>query len=196
MPGSCALASHIVMIWAETPYDLKLLSHEALASEAFRAINPKGAVPALSIGDGSTLRESLAILSYIADLNPRARLGAETVVERVRLNEILAELVSEVHTSWAPVFVPERYVLDDAHQEDARTAAFARIDEQYTYLEERLGDQDWLLFGRRTVADAYLYVMCRWKEKSPTPLSKYPALQRFMDRLDTDEGVRRALLEE
>jgi glutathione S-transferase len=57
-------------------------------------------------------------------------------------------------------------------------------------------DREWLLFGRRTVADAYLYVMCRWKDKSPTPLPRYPNLNQFKRRLDIDLGVQRALDEE
>lgn len=60
-------------------------------------------------------------------------------------------------------------------------------------LDRLMAGLEWMLFGRRTVADAYLYVMCGWKDRSPTPLASYPALAAFKARLDADEGVQRGL---
>ena len=85
---------------------------------------------------------------------------------------------------------------EEANQDDAKKAAFGQLDKQYTRLDQLMQDRTWLLFGRRTVADAYLYVMCRWKDRSPTPLARYPALAAFKARLDADEGVQRAVSEE
>ena len=56
--------------------------------------------------------------------------------------------------------------------------------------------RDWALFGRRTVADTYLYVMCRWKDKTPQPIAHYPALAAFKARLDGDPAVQQAMREE
>ena len=56
--------------------------------------------------------------------------------------------------------------------------------------------REWLVLERRTVADTYLYVMCRWQDKSPTPLASYPALAVFAARLDQDPAVRQAQAEE
>ena len=203
MSGACSLASHIALIWAAAPYEIAALSHDEVGGGAFRQVNPKGAVPALVLENGAVLTESLAVLQFIADRFPDAHLGAAPgdALERARLNEALADLVSEVHKAWAPVFAPGRYVKREENQEDARQAAFAQLDRQYARLDRAMQDRaiqdrDWLLFGRRTVADAYLYVMCRWKDRTPTPLSTYPALAAFKARLDADAGVKRALAEE
>ncbi len=198
MPGACSLASHIALVWTGAPYELAVLSHAEVGGEGYRKLNPKGAVPALALDDGTVITESLAVLEYIADSYPDARLDAApgSVLERARLNEALAELVSDVHKAWAPVFAPGRYVMQEANQDDAKQAAFAQLDKQYARLDQRMQGQEWLLFGRRTVADAYLYVMCRWKDRSPTPLARYPALAAFKARLDADEEVQRALGEE
>lgn len=198
MPGACSLASHIALVWAGVPHEIVVLSHAEVGGDAYRRVNPKGAVPALVLDDGTVITESLAVLEYIADSHPDARLGAAPgdVLERARLNEALAELVSDVHKAWAPVFAPGRYVTRDDHRDDVRQAAFARLDEQYARLDRRMQNREWLLFGRRTVADAYLYVMCRWKDRSPAPLARYPALAAFKTRLDADGGVRGATGEE
>ncbi len=198
MSGACSLASHIALIWTRAPYDIAALSHDEAGGAAYRQVNSKGAVPALLLDDGTVLTESLAVLQYIADSSPEAQLGSApgSVLERARLNEALADLVSDVHKAWAPVFVPGRYVTREENQDDARQAAFVQLDQQYARLDQAMQDRQWLLFGRRTVADAYLYVMCRWKDRTPKPLASYPALAVFKTRLDADAGVQRALAEE
>ena len=46
---------------------------------------------------------------------------------------------------------------------------------------------------RRSVADAYAYVMARWSVKTPKPYSAYPHLAAFMTRMGEDEAVKRVL---
>jgi glutathione S-transferase len=198
MQGACSLASHIALIWAKAPHELQILSHADVHEKAFLEINPKGAVPVLMIDDGSVLTESLAILQFIAESFPRSHLGAPTgdPFSRAILNESLAEMVSDTHKAWAPVFVPSRFVTQPAHEEDARQAAFQQLDIQYARLDRTMHGKTWRLFDRRTVADAYLYVMCTWKDQTPTPLASFPALAAFRTRLERDPDVLRAIREE
>lgn len=200
MSGACSLASHIALLWADAEFELAIVTHEDLAGERYGKINPKRVVPALIVNDGSVLTESLAVLQYVADMHPAERLGAEGVWERARMNECLAYLVSDVHIAWSPVFVPERYVVDKANEGDARQAAFILLDKYFSQLNDTLGNTEnrgeWMLFNRRTVADAYLYVMCSWKDDTPTPLASFPALNAFKLRLDSDAGIQKALREQ
>jgi glutathione S-transferase len=198
MPGACSLASHIALLWADIPFDLVILGHEDLRGEAFLSLNPKGAVPTLVLGDGSVITESLALLEYIADQAPAVALGAapDDPMGRARLNESLAELVSDVHKAWAPVFVPDRFTITPSGEADVTQAAFAQLDLQYSRLDAVMASKQWRVLGRRTVADAYLYVMCSWKDRTPTPLSSFPNLAAFKARLGTDPAVMRALASE
>ena len=198
MPGACSLASHIALIWAGLPYEVTILGHDDVGGAAYRVINPKSAVPALVLADGTVITESLAILDFIADSAPDARLGADAgdLVGRARLNESLAELVSDVHKAWAPFFAPGRFVTSPDAEPDARSAAFGQLDKQYARLDALMAGREWRVLGHRTVADAYLYVMCSWKDMTPTPLSAFPNLAAFKARLDGDPGVMRALAEE
>jgi glutathione S-transferase len=198
MPGACSLASHIALLWADIPFDVIVLTHDEVGSAEFRQINPKGAVPTLVLDDGTVITESLAVLEYIADIAPAAHLGAppHDPVARASLNEALAELVSDVHKAWAPVFVPDRFTIKPEGEADARLAAFAQLDVQYTRLDAVMADREWRVLGHRTVADAYLYVMCGWKDRTPTPLSAFPDLATFKARLDADSAVIEALKSE
>lgn len=75
-PGSCALASHIALAESGLPYQVKKLNFAEgeQRSEAYLAINPKGRVPAL-VTDKGVVTETVAILGYIAQAAPEARLA-------------------------------------------------------------------------------------------------------------------------
>jgi glutathione S-transferase len=59
-----------------------------------------------------------------------------------------------------------------------------------------MADKQWRVLGHRTVADAYLYVMCSWKDMTPTPLSNFPALAAFAALMNADVSVKLALQHE
>lgn len=99
-------------IWSGVDYELERLDLNSVHSPAFMALNPTGSVPALMINEGSgdvVVSESLAILLYIASQTPDLRLGPADGdrLEQAKVNEILSELVSEVHKAFTPAFVPQ-----------------------------------------------------------------------------------------
>jgi len=202
LPGACSLASHIALIWSDADYEVERLSYETLHGPEFMALNPKGAVPTLTQktvgGADLVLTESLAVLLYIAAQNPAARLAADADDghEQARMNEIMSELVSEVHKAFVPTLVPDRYVTDPAAYDQVRAAAFILIEKAFRRLDGYLKGRDWLVLDRRTIADAYLHAMSRWLTKTPTPVEAFPNVARHFEKLSSDPGVRRALSEE
>jgi len=76
------------------PYELHLLSFSAgdLRTDAYRAINPRGKVPAI-VDDGFALAESAAILEYLDDAYPGAglRLFPREVRERATARRMIRE---------------------------------------------------------------------------------------------------------
>jgi glutathione S-transferase len=102
-PGACSLSPHIVA--AEAGIDLELvkvnLGTKTVAAEGdYWAINPKGSVPALELDHGEILTEGPAIVQYLADQKPEARLApANGTLARYRLQEALNYITSEIHKS-------------------------------------------------------------------------------------------------
>lgn len=75
---SCALASHIAACEAGIPVEVvevDLATKKTATGLDFLAINPKGYAPALELDNGEVLTENAAILQYLADLKPEARLA-------------------------------------------------------------------------------------------------------------------------
>lgn len=79
-PGACSLSPHIVLEELGIDYQTEkvdLATKLTESGEDFTKINPKGYVPALQLDDGEVLTEGPAIVQYLADLHPDAKLVPE-----------------------------------------------------------------------------------------------------------------------
>src|SRR4051794_9596204 len=74
--GSCSLASHIALEEAGAPYEAVRINVRAWDQRKpeYLALNPKGRVPAL-VTDEGVLTENVAILAWVAQAFPQARLA-------------------------------------------------------------------------------------------------------------------------
>lgn len=195
MPGTCALSVHIALEWAQAPYQLQMMAHGDNRKPAYLAVNPSGMVPALVFDDGRVLTQAAAILMWIVDSYPQAGLGAtsDRPLERFSLDERLSYLTSEVHVAFGPFFAPSRY-LDDADRFEALKAkSLERVSAHMSQLNDSVRVSGFALGDRRTVADAYLYVLTRWADYLPQGISPFPNLARHRDTMESDPGVLRAL---
>ncbi len=194
MSGTCAVSVHIVLEWIGEPFTVEVMARGDNRADAFLAINPSGQVPALRLGDGRVLTEAAAILTYLADRYPQAALGAGNDPDsRYELTQLMSYLTGEVHVAFKPFFMPQRF-LDDPEQFPALQAkALAVLAPMLEALEERLGASAFILHGRRSVADAYLYVLLRWADNASAGLAAYPNLRRYRDSFERDPSVQRAL---
>ena len=192
-PGTCALACWIALEWANADYEVEKVDY---ASAEYKKVNPLGMVPALDIGGSRAMTQANAILQYIADSHPAARLGAEDGPEaQFEFNETMDFLTGDFHPAYWPMFSPARYTTDKspADHNAVREAAYARIDRVMAFLDNLIGERGHVYRGKRSVADAYAYVMARWSVKTPKPYSAYPHLAAFMTRMGEDEAVKRVL---
>lgn len=159
-PGACSLASHILLHETGepfTPHRVTLAKGEHLLPD-YLAINPRGRVPALKIGD-QVVTENAAILAWLGDrcgLMPPA--GS---LDRIRALEWLAWLTSTVHIGFAQVWRGARFS-DDAGQHDAiRRSGIATIARHFAEIEARI-EGDHALAAGHSVVDANLLPFYRW----------------------------------
>ena len=190
-PGACSLAPHIVAM--EAGIDLLLekvdTKTKALASGGdYRAINPKGYVPALQLDDGEVLTEGPVIAQYLADRKPDAQLAPKAgTLERYRLQEMMGFINSEIHKSYSPLFGKD--TLPEVRAEKLQTLA-----QRYGLIEQRLADGRQFLFGDRfTAADAYLFTVTNWAGFVKMDLSAFPNLRAFQQRVAARPAVQAAM---
>ncbi|KIC35731.1 glutathione transferase GstA [Leisingera sp. ANG-M7] len=179
-PGACPMASHIALHETGRPFEIEAVDTAAGRTEGgadYRAINPKGYVPALDLEDGGILTEGPAILQYIADSHPEAGLApAAGTLARSRMQEQLNWIGTELHKAFGPLF---RDGTSEAGKNEARTAVAGKFD----LIEAQLADgREWLVEDQFSVADAYLFVVSNWANFTGIDLSRWPNLAAFVSR--------------
>lgn len=188
--GACSLSPHIALREAGLDFDLVKIDNATRTTptgENYYAINPKGSVPALQMQNGEVLTEGPAIVQYIADLAPERNLAPKAgTPERYRLQEMLNYITSEVHKTYSPLFNPDMPA-------EAKTIFRTNLGKKFTYLNECLKNQDYLLGNTFTVADGYLYNVLRWASRVDVDLNQWPALNAFFNRINQRPGVQAAL---
>ena len=189
-PGACSLSPHIVMREAGIPVELVKVDLQAKKTEQgadFRAINSKGYVPTLELPDGQRLTEGPAIVQYLADQAPTRGLApANGTVERVRLQEWLNFISTELHKQFSPLF-------DPACEGGLKARQIERLGTRLDWVSKQLGNRDYLMCGHFTVADAYLYTVLSWSRHVGIDLAKWPTLSAYSDRVAQRPHVREAL---
>ncbi|HYW76941.1 MAG TPA: glutathione S-transferase N-terminal domain-containing protein [Gammaproteobacteria bacterium] len=195
MPGACSLADHIALEWTGQSYETHKLSHDDLKKEPFLKVNPLGAVPALQLKD-RVLTQNSAILNYLADSHPDAKLSGDGTAEsRAEVNRWLGFVNADVHPAFKPLFGATAYLEDEAAIEHTKDNARQTLRGHFQLLNEHLKDRNWLA-GTRSIADPYLFVVFRWAkliESMKIDLSGLDHLERFFERMNSDAGVKRAL---
>jgi glutathione S-transferase len=156
----------------------------------FRKVNPLGLVPTLRTDDGVVLTENAAILQYVAERLPQARLSAADGLERSRLQQWLCFIGTELHKS---LFVP---LLDRKAPPEVKAYVLEKNLSRLDYLETYLKGRDYLL-DHFSVADAYLVTVINWTMATPPiELAKWPTVKTYYERLRARPSVAKAIAEE
>jgi glutathione S-transferase len=188
--GACSLASNIALREAGIPFEMSKVDKRTKRVDGveFVTINPKGYVPALRLDDGQVLTENVAVLQYIADLNPGARLAPPAgTLERYRLLEWLSFINSELHKAFTPLFSSEA-------TEETKTYARNNLAKRLAYLDGALGDNKYLAGDQFTVADAYLFTVLGWGVHVAVDIG--PKLKSYVDRVRARPHVIEAMTAE
>jgi glutathione S-transferase len=183
------MAPHAALAEIGVEYELVRIERDAAqADAAYRALNPLGVVPTLVDGD-LVLTESAAILLYLADRYPEARLAPE---DRAQFYRWLVFMTNSLQTAFLRVFYPERYGGGD---EVSRTAA-AEAQGHFEVIERNLDGRDWLVGDHRTAADLFLFMLTRWGRRLEPPAWDRPVIRAHFLRTLALPGVGRMIEEQ
>jgi glutathione S-transferase len=189
-PGSAALAPHAALAEIGVDYELAEVGFEepAAADPGYRRLNPWGRVPTLEDGD-FVLTESAAILLYLAERFPEARLLPEDARERAEAYRWLMYLTNTLQPAFMRFFYPERYGSDAAREE-------AALAEHFDWIDGELAGRTWLAGGERTVADLFLWMLVRWGRRLAPPAWERPNVRAYFLRLLERPALWRVLDEQ
>jgi len=195
-PGACSLGIHVLLEEIGASYELALvnLREGQQFSPEFRAVNPKGKVPALVIGEGRVLTEFPAIAFWLAMSFPQARLIAQDVETQARTLELIDYIVATVHMrGYTLTRLPQKFADTPEAQARVRKAGLDVVTEGLTNLAALLGEKDWFV-GDFSIADAAAFYLLNWAASQPEEIPGN--LIAFHRRMLARPAVARALQQE
>lgn len=196
-PGTCAFASHLALEYAGTPYEAKRLDfkQQQQRSPEYLRVNPKGRVPAL-VTDRGVLTETPAVLQYIAQAFPQAKLAPlDDAFLLAKVNEFNSYLCSTVHVNHAHKGRGYRWV--DAEDTVALEAMKKKVPqtmaESFGLIEEQMLKGPWVLGEQFSTSDLYLYTLTRWLEGDGVDVNRFPKVADHMRRMDAQPQAQKVV---
>ncbi len=189
-PGACSLSPHIVLREGGFDFGLEKVSLSKKTTEGganFVDVNEKGYVPALALENGEILTEGPAIVQYLADQKPESALAPRAgTMERVRLQEMLNYISTELHKQFSPLFNPKT-------PDEAKAMAREYLTKRIAFVAKKLEGKPFILGDHFTVADAYLFTVLGWSRFVSFDLSPWPSVVSYLERIGARPAVQEAL---
>lgn len=177
----------LMLKFLELPYELILkdILKGETRTEDFLSINPNGRIPALQLDDGRCLAESNAILFYLAEgtpFLPDDKFERAEVLQWMFFEQYSHEPYLAVVRFW------KNFITMTQEQEAQLPARFEGGLAALKVMEGHLQDRDWFVGDRASIADIALYPYTHMSPAGGFNLSDYPAINRWMERIQTLPG--------
>lgn len=194
--GSCSLAPHIALEEAGAHYEAvrtNLRGGQQLTPE-YRAINPKGRVPAL-ITDQGVLTENVAILAWIAQAYPEANLAPTDPWAFAQAQAFNSYLASTVHVAHAHKMRGYRWADDESSYQDMRRKVPQTMGDAFQLIEDELFQGPFVLGHTFSICDAYLFTLADWLEGDGVDPGRFPKVHAHRERIRARPAVGKVLAE-
>jgi glutathione S-transferase len=196
-PGSCALASHIALEESGVAYAAELVSlkDSQQTKPAYLAINPKGRVPAL-VTDRGVLTENPAILTFVAQSAPQAKLLPEDPFAYAQAQSFNSYLCSTVHINHAHKMRGSRWATEESSFADMKRKVPDSMAASFGMIEREMLRGPWVMGDQYTVCDGYLFTLGLWLEGDGVDLAKLPKVAAHRKRMQERPAVAKVLADE
>ncbi len=194
-PDTCALASHIALEDAGAEYRLRRIDfeNEEQRGPDYLAINPKGRVPAL-VATRGVLTETPAMLAYVAQLYPAARLAPlDDPFAFGQLQAFNSYVCSTLHVAHAHRMRGDRWVDEPKAIAAMRRKVPDSVSACYAYIEEQAFVGPFVMGESYTIADPYLFTVAQWIEADGVDPAQFPKVAAHREMMRQRKSVQTAL---
>ena len=150
------------------------------------AVNPMRQIPALILPDGETITESAAILIWLADAYPAARLGPSIDdPRRAQFLRWMSFIPASIYSMFWVRDEPSRLVGDDTTaQAELERRTLERIAECWRIMDSQIAPGRFLLGDELSVLDLYVAVASRWTPRRQRFYAEAPRMADVVRRVD------------
>lgn len=195
-PGTCSRVSLNALEELQIPFEGRPVDifTGAQRRPEYLAINPKGKVPTLLIGD-AVLTETPAILLWLAEAYPGAKLiPGDDVLARAQAFAGIAWCSNTVHPLVRTVLMPQRMTTGDP--DPVRAAALAQLTAELDLMQQRLTEAAWWCGDDWSIVDVYLAWITGMCLAAKVDMNAYGGLLAHMGRVRERPSFQRSLVRE
>ncbi|WP_339761387.1 glutathione S-transferase family protein [uncultured Sulfitobacter sp.] len=191
-PGTISIAVALTLEEAGLPYEAVKIDFKSAEQTQpdYLSINTKGRVPALALPDGTVLTETGALLEYVADVAPSAKLIPTDPALAAHMRSAMYYLASTMHIAHAHKLRGSRWASQQSSFDDMTSMVPQTMAACATYVETDLLRGDSVLGQSFSIADPYLFVVCSWLEGDGVSIADYPKIQNFMTKMEARQSVK------
>ena len=194
-PGTIGLACEIALEEAGADYEvvrLNFAENDQRKAE-YLAINPKSRVPAL-VCDKGVISETPAILGYVAETHPQARLApVGDAFAFAQMQAFNSYLCSWIHPAAAHRFRGFRWADDPVALKDMARTAPEVFAAAMVLIETEYLAGPWALGTPFSLSDIYLYVVTSWLPRDGIDMAQFPRIADHFVRMGERTAVREVL---
>jgi glutathione S-transferase len=190
-PGTISIAVAITLHEAGLDYDSYKVDFKSAEqrSPAYARINSKGRVPALDV-DGVILTETGAILDYLAAIAPG--LMPSEPLDAARARSVMYYLASTMHVNHAHKMRGHRWADKETSWADMADKVTETMTDSARFIENECLTGPFVLGDTLCIADAHLFVVCRWLTGDGVDLAAFPRIRAFMEAMEARPSVQTA----
>jgi glutathione S-transferase len=160
------------------------IPRKGAAFEAYLAVNPRGEVPSLVMADGSLMTESAAMVIYLADLYPQAKLApAADAPGRAQYLRWMLYFATSVYQDNLRYYYPARQSVDPAHGPSIKARALEKINRDFTIFANALGEGPYILDEVFSAVDIYAAMLLSWAPDLAAVFARHPNIEAHYARV-------------
>ena len=150
-------------------------------------VNPMRQIPALVLPSGEVLTESAAILMWLAEQHPRAKLApAVGDPQRAAYLRWMNFLPASIYSLYWIRDDPRRLAADEAAADVIKARTAERIAECWRIMDSQVSPGRYILGDELGVLDLYVTVMSRWTPRRERFAREAPKMTEVVLRVDAD----------
>ena len=174
------------------PYRVVETSLSTLAADdAYAAVNPMRQAPAMIFPGGELMTESAAILIWLADRYPEARMAPPPLHrKRAAFLRWMSFASSAIYSLFWIRDDPSRFSADPAVQAAIRARTAERIAECWSIMDAQVEPGPYLQGDTLGVLDLYVTVMSRWSPRRRRFYDVAPKMAEVVRRVDAEPALQ------
>lgn len=192
-PAGSSMGLVAALEWLGRPYRLcRVDMLGEMREPSYKRINSRGETPAFVTDQGVVLTETMAIAAWLEARDTERRISFDSLShEADRMRQLMAFINTGFTAAFSPLWgAMEMQLPNPAMQSALQEWGSEAVIERHDRLEEMIGDTQFLVADRPTLADGILIGVARWLDvHQVADKSRWPKLAALRNRIETDPAA-------